>query len=329
MERISKKIQDLSPEIFVGTSGTILAFGEMIAQNRKEKSPTTISINEVEGINQKLQKTTVEERLKFPGLDKKRVDQIIGGGVLLESVLEKCRANELILCDRALREGLIADFLIRKTPSEPAKVQARELRSKSVLNLLNRWDIDRRHMEHSARLSLQLFDALSEFHRRGIAEREILEYASLLHDVGRVISYPGHHKHGWYIIKNANLIGFQPAEIDMIAAIVAYHRKKKPRKKDHYLQYLRRRDRRTVALLSSVVRIADALDRQHNQAITQIKATLEGPGHLSISLYSEKPALIPLRAAIERSALLQKALKLKQIDFRVESSQTAARATAS
>jgi exopolyphosphatase / guanosine-5'-triphosphate,3'-diphosphate pyrophosphatase len=326
---LSRKIQDLNPDIFIGTSGTILHFGEMARSARKNnKGKNILTINELEEINEKLQKTTIEERLKLPGLDKKRAEQAVGGGILIEMVMERCRANELILCDRALREGLISDYLIRKVPSEPAKVQARELRSKSVINLLNRWDIDRKHAEHTSHLALQLFDAISPFHPYGAMERELLEYASLLHDIGRVISYPAHHKHGWYIIHHANLIGFQPHEIDMIASTIAYHRGKKPKKKDNYLAQLNKKERRVVKFLTGILRVVDGMDRQHNQVITQIVARKDSRKHLTVSIYAEEPALIPLRAAIERSGLLQKTLKLKEIDFHVESSAAALRAPA-
>jgi exopolyphosphatase/guanosine-5'-triphosphate,3'-diphosphate pyrophosphatase len=330
LEPLSKKIQDLNPDIFIGTSGTILHFGEMVRAARKNgKGKNVITIYELEAVNERLQRTTIEERLKFPGLDKKRSEQAVGGGILVEMVMERCRANELILCDRALREGLIADYLIRRTPTEPAKVQARELRSKSVINLLNRWDIDRNHAEHASRLSLQLFDALSAFHPYGAAERELMEYSALLHDIGRVISYPAHHKHGWYIIHHANLIGFQMNEIRMIAAVIAYHRGKKPRKKDDYVAHLNKKERRIVKFLTGILRIVDGLDRQHNQSITQIIAKKDSSKQMSVSLVSEEPALIPLRAAIERCGLLQKTMGLRQIDFRVEGAKIATRATAS
>ena len=322
---LSRRIQNLSPDLAIGTSGTILAFGEMIAQNRKngKGDKQSIRIMELEAVNERLQQMNLEERLKFPGLDKNRADQVLAGGLLIETVMEKCRVNQLLLCDRALREGLLADFLIRRTPSKSAKrIQARELRGKSVLNLLDRWKIDRTHAEHTTRLALQMFDTLEEIHRYGPYERQLLEYATLLHDIGRVISYPRHHRHGWYILKNANLIGFQPAEIDILAAAVAYHRGKKPKRKDNYMGSLGRKQRRLVRLLTSILRIADGLDRQHNQLITRIKAKQEEPGHLVLTLCAQEPALIPLRAAVERSGLLQKQLRIKQIEFRCETSNS-------
>jgi exopolyphosphatase/guanosine-5'-triphosphate,3'-diphosphate pyrophosphatase len=329
LDPLSKRIQDLSPTVAVGTSGTILALGSLVSDyrkaNKQKSGKERMNINDLEELNERLQEMTYEERLKMPGLDKKRADQIVAGGMLVETVMDKCRMNEVILCDRALREGLIADFLIRKNPTPQGKIQARELRSKSVLNLINRWEYDRVHAEHASRLGLQLFDALDEFHTYGTKERELLEYALLLHDIGRVISYPGHHKHGWYIVKNSNLIGFRNSEIDMIAAVVGFHRGRKTRKSDPYIKHLKKKERNAVKFMTAILRVVDGLDRQHNQTITKIEAKREGRRHISVSLASEEPALIPLRAAAERSDLLQRVLKLDQLDFQIESATSFSR----
>src|SRR3989304_5406559 len=108
---LSRRIQNLSPDLAIGTSGTILAFSEVIGQNRQngKGDKQSIRIMELEAVNERLQQMNLEERLKFPGLDKNRADQVLAGGLLIETVMEKCRGNQLLLCDRALREGLLAD----------------------------------------------------------------------------------------------------------------------------------------------------------------------------------------------------------------------------
>lgn len=322
LERISTRVQNLSPEVFIGTSGTILAFGQMAAQIRKGSrsrlETDVLNIEEVEELNEKLKKMSVSEREEFPGLDKKRAEQIIAGGILLEMVMEKCRVNDLILCDRALREGLIADYLIRRSPSLSRGVQARELRSKSVFNLLNRWSIDRQHAEHTSRLSIQLFEATARFHGFGPDVRELLEYAALLHDIGRVISYPGHHRHGSYIVSHANLLGFSKTEIDLICGVITYHRTKKPKRKDTYLRNLGKKNRNLVKLLSGILRVADALDREHNQVIQRLRVEAVSKRKLTVSVLARESVLLPLRFAVERSGLLQELLKLKKMEFIVE-----------
>lgn len=329
LDPLSRRIQDLAPQIAVGTSGTILAMGEIIGQSRKSGrglyDREIINIEEVESANEELQKKSLEERGRIPGLDRKRADQIVAGGVLVELLLERFRVNELMLCDRALREGLISDYLIRQNPSVPARIQARELRSRSVLNLVNRWEIDRAHAEHVAMLSLQLFDALSGIHEYGGKTRELMEYTALLHDVGRVISYPGHHKHGWYIIKHANLIGFTTSEIEIMAAAIVCHRGMNPKRSNPYLKDMAKKNRRIVRMLAGILRITDSLDRQHNQCVRKIEAVQEKPHRLGLVLHADQPAAIPLRAAVERAGLLVKALKLRNLDARLEPATAASK----
>ena len=61
-------------------------------------------------------------------------------------------------------------------------------------------------------------------------EREWLEYAAILHDIGVHISYERHHKHSYYLIKNGDLRGFDPDEIETIALLTRYHRRVSPKR---------------------------------------------------------------------------------------------------
>ena len=146
-----------------------------------------------------------------------------------------------------------------------------------------------------------------------------MEYTALLHDIGRVISYPGHHKHGWYIIKHANLIGFSTAEIDIIAAGIVCHRGMNPGRANVYVQGISKKNRRIVRLLAGILRVSDSLDRQHNQTVRKVEVVQEKKHRVSLLIHADQPAMIPLRAAVERAGLLAKALKLRNLDFRLDS----------
>src|SRR5262249_56094349 len=81
-----------------------------------------------------------------------------------------------------------------------------------------------------ARLALALFDATKPDHKLGDREREWLEYASLLHDIGAHISYERHHKHSHYLIINGGLRGFEREEIVIISLVRRYPRQATPKK---------------------------------------------------------------------------------------------------
>jgi exopolyphosphatase/guanosine-5'-triphosphate,3'-diphosphate pyrophosphatase len=122
-----------------------------------------------------------------------------------------------------------------------------------------------------ARLARAVFDGTRDRHKLGAREREWLEYGALLHDVGSHIGYERHHKHSAYLIRHGGLRGFTPEEVEIIALIARYHRRTTPRRSHEEFARLSRTDRRTVRLLSAMVRLAEGLDRSHAQVITRLR----------------------------------------------------------
>ena len=106
------------------------------------------------------------------------------------------------------------------------------MRRRSVIELAERcaWEAD--HSKQVAAIALTLFDYTKRIHGLGDREREWLEYAGFLHDIGNHISYEKHHRHSYYLIKNGDLRGFEPEEIDVIALVTRYHRRATP-KREH------------------------------------------------------------------------------------------------
>lgn len=140
-------------------------------------------------------------------------------------------------------------------------------------------------------------------------EREWLEYGALLHDVGAHIRYEQHHKHSHYIIRHGGLRGFEPEEVELIALIARYHRRGVPRKSHPELEGRTREERRTVATLSAMVRLAEALDRSHTQVIDgmTVRATSQT---LAIELRTSGDAELEVWAAQRHAGPLADALEL-------------------
>jgi exopolyphosphatase / guanosine-5'-triphosphate,3'-diphosphate pyrophosphatase len=102
-------------------------------------------------------------------------------------------------------------------------------------------------------------------------EREYLEAAAILHEIGLSISHSQHHMHSYYLVRNAELLGFTENEKEIIANIARYHRKSHPKEKHAGYQNLSSEERETVAKLASILRIADGLDRTHSSVISDVK----------------------------------------------------------
>jgi exopolyphosphatase/guanosine-5'-triphosphate,3'-diphosphate pyrophosphatase len=127
------------------------------------------------------------------------------------------------------------------------------------------------HAQHVARLALALFDQTRALHGLTDREREWLEYAALMHDLGVHISYPRHHRHSYYLIKNGDLRGFEPEEIDVMALVARYHRRGTPKRTHEEYAQLRPVLRRTVRMLASILRVAESLDRSHAQVVSALE----------------------------------------------------------
>jgi exopolyphosphatase/guanosine-5'-triphosphate,3'-diphosphate pyrophosphatase len=249
----------------------------------------------------------LKARLKIPSLDAERADIITTGAVILTTALEMVGARELTLCEWALREGVLLDYIHRHRRSLARAQTCPDPRRRSALGLAARCRHDRPHSRHVTGLALALFDGLAPVHGLDRAERELLEYGALLHDIGHHISYPAHHKHTYYLIKNGDLRGFAPAEVEMLASIARYHRRGRPKKSHPGYGALPKSSRRIVALLAGMLRLADALDRTHRQVVRSLAVQRRG---IAVVVNCEVAGDCELErwGAVRRSDLLAKTL---------------------
>jgi exopolyphosphatase/guanosine-5'-triphosphate,3'-diphosphate pyrophosphatase len=265
----------------IGTSGTILSVGTVAAALERGSVPNEIrnlrvSAKAVRRLRKEVTALSLSERLKLPGLDPRRADLIVAGAVLVDTLLKKLDAKELTLCDLALREGVVLDY-ISQHRKEIARVDRYpDVRRRSIIELAERcsWEAD--HSQHVARLALLLFDQTAAIHKLGAKERAWLEYAALVHDVGMHISYERHHRHSYYLIKNGDLRGFEPEEIEVIALLTRYHRRRGPSRRHEGYSELPAPLRRTVKVLSGFLRLAEALDRSKHRTVKTIDVRSRG-----------------------------------------------------
>ncbi len=217
---------------------------------------------------------TSAERAKIPGLDPRRIDSILPGVVLVRSLLEVFHADEYVLCETALREGLIHDYAIRNRTGIQLVDEFPDLRRRSVVGLMRRTHVLQPHAEHVARLSLDLFRGLRPLHHLANADGELLEFGALLHDVGFYIAASRHHKHGQYLIENSGLSGFSPEEISLLSQMVRYHRKSMPKETHQPYGQLPEELKRKVRVLAGILRVADGLDRTCQRLVQGVRCRI-------------------------------------------------------
>jgi exopolyphosphatase / guanosine-5'-triphosphate,3'-diphosphate pyrophosphatase len=297
----------------IGTSGTILSLGAVAAAERgdavEDLRNLRVTAKDLHRLRKRLVAADIEKRLAIPGLDPRRADLSVAGSVLLDTILRRLGAEDLTLCDLALREGLVLDYIHRNSARIRKVERYPDVRRRSVVELGERCGYWSEHAQQVARLALSIFDQTRSVHGLSDREREWLEYGALLHDIGVHISYERHHRHSYYLIKNGDLRGFDPQEIEVMALIARYHRQGTPKKSHEGYGDLPGSLRRTVRALSAMVRLAEGLDRSHAQALTGIDlyprdddylARLRATGDAELELWAAHRHAAPLEALLEK-----------------------------
>jgi exopolyphosphatase/guanosine-5'-triphosphate,3'-diphosphate pyrophosphatase len=298
----------------IGTSGTMLSIGGLAEGLRPSDDirNVRVSAKAVHRLRKKLTALSLEERLAVPNLDPRRADLAPAGAVLVDTLLDGLEAEEITLCDFALREGLIIDYIKRNAAHIRTVDRYPDVRRRSVIELGERCNYYPAHAQQVARISLALFDGTRRRHGLGSREREWLEYAALLHDVGTHIGYERHHKHSYYLIRHGGLRGFAPEEVEIIGLVARYHRQATPKRSHEEFAVLPSRARQTVKLLSALVRLAEGLDRSHGQVIKRIRASLSSRA-LTVKLTAAVDAELELWAASRHAEALASVLETEVV----------------
>lgn len=297
------RIQALKPIMCLGTSGTLENIASLCG-NREH-----IAANRLFRLEQKLIRSSREDRDRLRGLDDQRKDQIVAGVVLVSTLMRMLNLKQIEICGAALREGILTDYLSRHVPDLQIRRDVPDPRRRSVLDLARRCNWYESHSLHVAKLTLRLFDDLKPVHGLGDRERELIEYGALLHDIGWHIAPKRHHKHSQYLILNGDLKNFSSDEIKIIAKIARFHRKSAPDAAKHQLYAsLDGHGRRIVRTGAALLRLADGMDRSHAGAVSDVKAKI-GKKQISLTLLSPTDIQLEMWAVRKKRELFEKVFK--------------------
>ncbi len=274
LEPSRELVRGLGPQMAVGSSGTIESLAQMVTARRDDDPPATlnqvtITREELFELHAEIVASTANDRLRLDGLDARRVDLVVAGSTVITTAMELFDLDSLTISEWALREGIVLDAVSRHHPSDSSD-DPRAIRRDSVEGLARRCNWAEHHARRVAHLAMELFDATTDsIVGLGPADRDLLEHAALLHDIGEHVSSTGHHRHGAYLVRNGQLRGFTPDEIEMLGAIVRWHRRGEPRVSDEF-PLLDAAAMTRVRALAALLRVADGLDRSREGNVTGI-----------------------------------------------------------
>ena len=313
-------VRSLGFDFCIGTSGTILALAELAAEAGGNGSAASdlrwLSQSRVEELIVQLSSIPMAERVSRFKLDEKRAETIVAGAVVLDEFLRALKVRRMRACSAALREGIVSRALEdqRTATSRPGG----GVRKISVLELGQRSAFDPVHAGQVARLALRIFDQTLPMHRLRAGDREALEFAALLHEIGLHVAYPGYHKHTYYLIRHGGLKGFTGDQVAVIANIARYHRKAPPSAEHENFRELSSSQKQAVQKLSAILRIADALDRGRQQAVRDVGVDLNGK-RVTFRVRPRLDAELELATAESRARYFSRVFG-KKIDFSLEGS---------
>lgn len=280
----------------IGTSGTIESILKLHACEVMGACPTSLhghvlTLDDLNTLIHKLRKLTYEERCTMPGMTERRAEIILAGAIILAEAMTLLKLDAITACERALREGIVVDWMMKQGLIEDRLRYQGSVRERSVINLAHQYHVDLSSAERIADFAIALFDQTqNSLHPWGAEERQLLWAAAILHNCGHYISHSAHHKHSYYLIRHGGLLGYTDAEVEIIANLARYHRKGPPKKKhENYRNLVNKTQRQMVDQLSAILKLAVALDRRQIGAIQSLHCEIDPASTVILHLQASQP----------------------------------------
>jgi exopolyphosphatase/guanosine-5'-triphosphate,3'-diphosphate pyrophosphatase len=219
-------------------------------------------------------------------------------------------AHEIVVPHVGIKEGSMFD-LVDEVIARGSTSDARESAIvDSCVAVGRKYFFDELHALHVARLAVSIFDQTKELHQLTPEDRELLLSSGVLHDIGFYIAAKGHHKHSHYLISNTDIPGVTPGQIRLIANISRYHRKSEPSLEHSQFAELTEAEQVRVTKLASILRLADALDHEHQQKVYKVKV-VKRPNRIHLSLEGSFNMTLEQTALRRKSKLFCKVFNAK------------------
>lgn len=236
----------------IGSSGTIRAAGDVA--HELGLTDRGVSLAALEAIIAVMVQARRREGLVLPGLGEDRAPVFAGGVAILAEIMSTLRIDHLDVSSGALREGLLYDML--------GRLYDEDARERSIRAMQLRYHVDLEQAQRIENTAVALLEQVArDWQLTDERYRQLLVWAARLHEIGLDIAHSRYHVHGAYVVANSDLPGFVRLEQQMLASLVAYHRRKL---EDPFLDAITPARRTPLLRLIVVLRIAALLNRSRS-----------------------------------------------------------------
>lgn len=297
----------------IATGGNIEDLASLTDAKPDEQGVCRVKLKALDHVIERLADLSVEERIKKLELRPDRADVVLPAAMVYQRLASIIGAKAIHVPFVGVKEGVMLDLvegLVAHTGY--TERHAQDVLAGAVA-LGRRFGFDEPHGVHVARLATSLFDQLRSIHELSDDAREILLAAAVLHDVGQQISYKRHHKHAHYLISQSEIPGLSAHHLELASLVARYHRKAHPANNHPPFAALVDDDRVAVKKLAGILRLADALDREHRQLVQRVTVVaangvveleLQGEGDLTLERWALEKKADLFEAAFQRNVRL-------------------------
>lgn len=273
LQFLKSRIKEFKVEHLILTGGNAKALTTLgkkfsCAKSEFKKSLTSLHKADFKQIKQELESRTLQQRIEELGLAQDRADVILPASIVFERILGFTGCKMLLIPDVGLREGILGEMLTTHYPNPQGTEYQQVLHS--AYFYAKKYEANLKHSQTVCKLCVQMFDATARLHNYGLNERLLLEVAAILHDIGRFIRPSNHHKHSMYLIQNMELVGVTNYELKLISLIARFHNRSVPSEKHEEYAKLSKKAQKMVNCLVGILKVADALDRDHQSSVHSV-----------------------------------------------------------
>ncbi|MFP4598128.1 MAG: HD domain-containing protein [Persicimonas sp.] len=299
--------------VAVGCGGNVEALAELVG-GPKRFGQLNLDFSRLDIRMDDILRLDVPQRMAAFDVRRDRAEVMGIAAVVLASVGEYMRIGGLLAPDVGVREGVLVELTSCALGADGSagREQRRGGLVERAWRFARRFQAGDEHAECVRRLSLSIFDQLADHHRLGAEHRLALELGAILHDVGNAVSRQKHHKHGEYLVKNADIDGLGPELHGMVTALVRHHAKSFPAKRHSTYSSLDEAAQSAVRKLAGILRIADGLDAHYAQSVDSVDVSVEGATAV-FGLNHSQPSELPALGAKQKGHLFEVAFELEPI----------------
>ena len=289
---------------FIATGGNIEALARLALRIDEPQNTSILPLERLRETIDSLAHLPYRQRVTELGLREDRADVILPAAMVYERLCVIAGFESIHVPYVGVRDGILYDLVDEYVGHEPHRERQDQVVYNGALALGKRYRFDIAHGRHVAALALSIFDQLEGLHGLAREDRRLLMAAALLHDVGVFISHKRHHKHSLYIIAQSELPGLKPMEIRMVANIARYHRKGGPASHHEDFMALPEPERERVRKLAALLKLSDALDREHRQHVRDVRVTADG-GRVTLDIDGSGDLLLERWAVQGKAGLFE------------------------